>query len=69
MAAYTARIQRVVTNGPFVMIVVRNGVGIKATISLATLALAMDAAKADLVSAIGAEVVSAVAVSVTTNGT
>ena len=52
MANYVAKVERVITNGPFTYVITKEGVGLKAVVSIATLGAAFNGIRDDIAAAI-----------------
>lgn len=66
MAQYQVRITRVVTNGPYCTLIVKDGAGFKDTNSIANIGAAIDGVKADIGADLGGQVVTSMNMSVNT---
>jgi hypothetical protein len=64
MAQFSAIIQKVITNGPYSYVILRDGVGQKTAISQASISAALDGVKTDIGGLLAGETVDRVTMSV-----
>jgi len=67
MAQYVANIQQITgVGGPYAYSILKDGVGLKAAVSIASISAAIDAVKTDIGSDLGGAIVTKTVLSVTT---